>query len=429
MKRWVCIVFFFGMTLSFQCVQAQLPGPVTLSEAFKAALQRTETGKIENARVQQVEERYRQAKGGILPKVALNWSYLRQDVPPSTSDQSRVLASSLAQDQVNSRLTLTQPVFQGFREFAALGIGRANLEAAERNRDNAILTLFQTVATAHYNVLANEKDLSNINDLIKVAEDRIRELKNFTGIGRSRRSDLLSSQAQLASLRAQAAAAETARIQAREQFAFVTGLSSDTELVDDSNQLPMNPPSLDSLLSQVESRADIKTLMAQKTSAEESVKYAKGGYWPNLSLTGNYYINRTGFLQDSKWDVGLNLTFPLYEGGTTSSQVSEANAALMESSLLLDQGRRLATQQIRSAYKAILNGVDQIRLLKESLTLAQQAYDLQARDFRRGASTNLEVLEALNSLEDTRRTLDKTYFQTRLTFITLDVALGKAPSH
>lgn len=415
--------------------RTQTPSPsanasssLSLLQTFGAALEKTESVRIQEARVQQSEERLRQAKGGIIPHFAFNANYLKQDVPESLADSSGFAGFTRSQ-QSSTRLTATQPLFQGFREFSAIRALGANVDAQRQSKEFSRVALYGDVARAFFNVLAAEKDLENLNALIDITERRITNLKAFARLGRSPRTDLLTSQSQLASLRAEAAAALGTRDRAREQFALVTGLPAETRLQDGEGveSLPKTIEPVDSYLSQLEERPDVKGFIAQTRSAEANVRVAKGAYWPTIQFTGNYYFSRTGSLQGTKWDLGVVLSMPIYEGGILVSQVREASSVFTETQLNLEQARRTAREEIATAHKAVVSGIDQMRLLVDSVDLAEKTYRQQNRDYSYGATTNLDVLQALNSLATARRLRDRTYYQTRAAMELLLVAQGKAP--
>jgi outer membrane protein len=427
LRSLLSFIFLFGTmlgkVLAAENVSAQ---GVSLRQACEEALKRTEVKPIQDARISQAEERLKQGRGAILPHVAFDWSYLHQDVP-SAIPQNTSFSGLAREDQVTTKIAATQPLFHGFREFTGIRELEADLEFQKQTSDQARLILFSSVAQSYFGILAAEKDLENIKASIATAEKRLKSLGSFAKLGRARKSDLLSSQSQLASLKAQAVAAEGARILARERFRDATGLSADSVLEGIKNSLPENIPPLESLMTHLDERPDVKALNAQLESAEAGVRGARGAYWPSLDLNGNYYLNRTGALEGSKWDLGVTLVLPLYEGGQNSSRVRQATEFSTERKLLLEQTKRSAVFDVTSAYRQVSSGLEQIRLVKDALDLAEKTYALQSHDYAVGATTNLEVLQALITLEEAQRQLDRTYFQTLANLAALSVAQGKEP--
>jgi outer membrane protein len=421
------VSFLWPLTTAARAATNTEKTTVTLQQACEEALQRTQTMSIQTARIAQAEERLQQGRGTTLPRVDFNWTYLRQDVPSAIPQNSLPAAGLAREDQVTTKIAATQPLFQGFREFAGIGSLKADLQAQKSLSASAKLNLFSTVTQSYFGVLAAEKDLENIKSSMDAAEKRLKSLSSFTRLGRSRRTDLLSSQSQLATLKAQAIAAEGARIQARERFAIDTGLAADSVLAEINEPLPDHLPQLDSLTANLSDRPDVKALDAQLESAQQGIRVARANYWPSLDLNGNYYLNRTGYLEGSKWDLGVTLVFPLYEGGQDLSRVRQATDVVTERKLLLEQTKRSALFDVTNAYRQVASGLEQIRMIKNALDLAEKTYELQSHDYAVGATTNLEVLQALIVLGDARRQRDRTYYQTLASLAELSVAQGKSP--
>ena len=417
----VLIVLFLGAR-----AQAQAPS-LSLEEAFKAALGRMESIAIEESRTRQADERARQARGSFLPHLSAGVAYVRQDSPEITAPAPSPLASLTKADQITSRITLTQSLFKGLSDIQRF---RASLSSAEAQRlvtENTKLLLYGTVSQAFYRVLAAEKDLANLESLVEIADKRNKSLAAFTKLGRSRRSDLVTSRSQLALLKADAASAASTAATARHQLAYLTGLPVDSKLAEGPAALPERLPSLETYLVALEERPDILALRSQERVAEANVRATKGVYWPALDLTANYYPQRTGLLEDSKWDVGVSLVLPLYQGGALSSQVRESVEARTESSLLLGQARREARMSVENYYKIASGGLAQLKLYREALELVEETYRQVERDFGVGAVTNLEVLQALDNLADARRSVDRVKYETSISLAQLAVAQGKIP--
>lgn len=402
--------------------QAAPLAPVTLSQAYQSALKNTQTLSIEVARTTQASERIAQARSEIFPKLNAVGDYTKIDRPSS---------SLVDPTQKSARLNLTQPLFHGLREFAALRAAKATLASQKALEEHAKLTLYSSVGVTYYSVLLTEQDLSDLQMLLELTEKRVKELKGRANIGRSRRSELLSAQSQAATLRAQVQAAELAAIQAKEDFRLATGLNEPWSLEKPAQEIPgdgtgsLKP--MNEFLSQIESRPDIEALKQRSLAAMELKSVARGSYLPNLDLGANYYLYREGTLKDSKWDLGLTLTVPLFQGGLIRAQVAEAEAVVQEQELLLEQARRIAEREIRLAHQTLQSAISQISILNEGLQIAEKNYEEQSRDYRYGLSTNLDVIQALNAFQEAKRAFDRTRYQAQAAWVTLQASVGKLP--
>jgi outer membrane protein len=418
---WNFIILTVLGLLSWPAASARAEAtPYTLKQAFDAALEKTETYRLQQSVRNQVDEQVTQAKGAILPSLDLNASYLRQDDSPATGSTS----AFTRQDQSTARLTLSQPLFRGFSEFAALRATRAQLRAEDALVEQSKLDVYENVSQAFYEVLSAEQDAADLKTQRQLTEKRVTELRGRTRIGRSRPGELYQAESQLAAVDALLEAALTRIDQARDRFALATALPRSARM-QDGLALPASLAPLKDYLARIEIRPDIAAQRERVEYAESAVSVARGSHWPTLDLTGNYYLKRTGVLENSKWDVGVSATLPIFAGGVIQSRVRQAAEVEKSASLTLSQSRRTAEAAIATRHAAAQSGIDQIRSLKKAAELAERNYEAQIRDYRLGLVTNLDVFSSLNSYIDAKRAYDRAFFQTKVSLISLKAATGE----
>ncbi len=415
------LVFVAGLVY---CLTVEA-APLSLAEAYQAALQKNESIGIGQKRVDQASELVDQAWGSLLPSVSLIGTYQRQD--NSASGSAVAGGRFTLPEQTNAWFGLTQPIFRGMAEYGGLAAVKADRRAAEAVLSAERLRLYAGVADAYFKVLAAEQDRRNLQTLVDLSSRRVKELKDRSRIGRSREGDVLAARAQATILNSQLEAAQSDINQTRDQFSLVTGLAPHTPLApaDMANALPGKMEMLTAFLDRVPERPDLRAQQERVTSAEERVVVARAGHFPSLDATANYYLRRAGVLDDVKWDVGLRLTVPLFRGGSVSSQVSAALDLKKEQELLLAQTRRAAETEIRVAYERVRSGIAQILTMGEAAGLAEKNYKTQNRDYGLGLVTNLEVISAMDTFRETLRQLDSVRFQTLSAWAALQAAVGR----
>jgi len=393
-------------------------GTWDLKSVYDSALEKTETVATQNATTEQAREREWQATGRILPQLNLIGTYLRQDPGSSLNAFSR-------EEQTTARLNLVQPLFRGFGEFAERRSRLAIVKSQEKATEQAKLTLFESVARAYYGLLSAEKDLTTLTQLKEINDKRIQELAGRVRIGRSRAADRLSAEAQSATLEAQIAAATTTRDQARETFRFASGIDTPVTLKEPSAEVPEKLAPLEDWLARVPARPDLQSRQALVESSDESITVARAGHFPSLDLGANYYFRRAGILADSKWDVTLNLVFPLFQGGVIQAGVREAYERRKEQELLLASQKRRAETEIRSLHQEVRGHLQQYNALRRALELVERNYQQQEKDYRFGLTTHLEVIQALNNLQETRRLHDRNSYAAHAALAALRAAVGE----
>jgi len=395
---------------------------VTLTESFRAASSKSELIQQGNERVVQADARESQLIGGIFPNLSFNLSHQIQPLP---SDP--IAAQFSPQHQTTANFSITQPLFRGLREFNGLKQLK-HLRASEMAGNEWTRSrLYQEVAAAYLQVLSFEQDLVNLKDQSALYEKRVGELNSRANRGESNRSDVIAAQSTQASLAAEIRLIEGQLEIARENFNFLTGLDR-TSRLEDPNLTEKNAlRPLDTYLEYVDKRADVRAAFEKLEASRKALDVAQGYHWPSLDATGNYYLKRPGFLSDLKWDIGLRLTLPLFEGGTTVGRVREATSKQKEADLEWNRTRRAAQQEIRSLYERVKARLEHLANLKRSADLSRQNTVLMQQDYRRGLARNIDVQLALTEHRIAQRNFDQSHFSSQLEMIQLQTATSDAP--
>lgn len=393
---------------------------LTLNDYFAHALTRSEVIATQDELIRQAEERYRQAGAALRPTVdgIASYTWLDKGARDTFTNPTR---------QPHARITATQPLFRGFREFAAMRQTRALMDAQSADYHNARTQLFRDVTQNFYDVLALEQDLKNLDEQINQNVSREKELRDRVRIGRSRSGEMLTVQTTVSTLRAEVEQLRAQLSAAREAFAFLSGLAADTPLRDTENVSP-SLESLDAYLARVPTRPDIRAAQQRLTAAKENVAVARGARQPSLDLNANRYLERRGSLEEVDWDVQLALTVPLYAGGSLQSRVREAVSQSTQAELDLSRLQRQAEQEIRSAYQAVMFDRSQLEALEKATEAARKNYEAQRRDYRFGLVTNLDVLQALTTYQENLRALDRARYTAKMDYLRLETAAARRPS-
>jgi outer membrane protein len=400
---------------------------VTLDEAFQASLKKNEDVQQANEQVIQSEEHLSQAKSTIFPNLSFNASYMVQPEP-----KDPVAQQFFEKEQTSSSFTLRQPLFKGFREYAGIRQRKNLIQSQKQNRIATLLQLYESVARSYISVLALEQDLRNLNEQKRIYSERIKDLIARTKRGESRPTEALTAQSTEAALDAEIKMTESSLVSERETLKFLTGLPADAGLSDNSLEKKNEKfavKSLEDYLAHIEERPDIKSAREQIEATQEEIKMARGGHWPSLDLLGNYYVQRSeGYLSDMKWDVKLQLTFPLFEGGIVLSQTREATSRNREKELELNRLRKQAETSIRSLHEGLKNRTEQLAALQRSSELSEKSYQVVQSDFRRGLSRSIDVQLALTEFRMARRSYNQARFSAQLDWIKLQIASAQFPA-
>lgn len=396
-------------------------GAITLKEAFESAKNNMETLRRSGAQIKQALERKNQARASLMPSLSGVGNETRIDPP-----QRRPGVSSpfLLTRQYSAALRLQQPLLRG-GIFAGLQGRTEEVLLAEFQKNASEIGLYQLVITAYYNLMAAQLDLKNFSKLLNYSKDRVKELRSFVGLGRSRKAELIQAETQLLNAEAQYKQAEMNLTEARGSFEFYTGLQEQD--LAPLSVAPKELPDLSEYMDKLKQRPDVLARRQEVKVAEQRIEVTKGGHYPNVDLVSNYYFDRTGVLQTSEWDVAVVVNLPLFQGGSVVAQTREAVEGKRIAELNSDETIRAARRDLAVLYQNYHQMQTQLETMKEALKKSEEAYNLNLKDYRHGLVTNLEVLQGLNLFIETKRSFDSLTTQAYMTFKNIEASTGVLP--
>jgi outer membrane protein len=388
-----------------------------LDECFQAAIATNEVIASHGQQVIQAKEIVAQARGSILPNISGYGTFAFSQAP---SDP--VAQSFYPTYQPNVRLAVTQPVFRGLREFAALRRANQIAEMEGHNKEMALIQLYNDVAFNFFALLAYEQELSNLKTQLQLYDERISELNQRQLTGQSSSSEVLTARATQALVQADYKQVNRNRNATWEVFSFLTGLAPGVTL---RYELPRTNPKVKPIsyyIESLQSRPDIQAAKEGFQAANESVTIARGAHLPSVDFQGNYYLVRpVGVFSEIRWDFQLTLSIPIFAGGIIQAQVRQAESQRVQADLALSRTVRLAEQAVRTLYENYELDSDQLISLETSTELNEKNYQALKSDYSKGLTRNLDVLVALTQLQESRRALNRVRWNTQATWQSLQV--------
>lgn len=387
----------------------------SLKEYLQLALEKNELTRINQTQQAQYEAKKDQALAPSLPQLKILGSYAKQDVPPGTKRDDTTSAA---------RVNLAQPILGLYKNYEGLEAARKQLEAIGLSADDAVLQFKLAVNEAFHAALIATGDLASYDEVQKIAAKRVQEISGRVKIGRSKPADLYAAEAQLASADAQLEQARSNLTTALSSLSQVSGVGPEIEL-SDSLTAPKQTDPLQVYLSKSSEQPAIKALSAQMAAVGAQVSAVRAQRVPDLDLIANYHLRRDPPLKDVKWDVGVQLTWSIYDGGLISGKVSEAAAQRGIYQEQLNQKQRLTDMKIRQQHQALEASIRQIPKLERAVTMGQKNYDAILKDYRLGLATVLDLIQSSNSLADARRQLNRQTLTAKSLWVALKLNAGQ----
>lgn len=310
------------------------------------------------------------------------------------------------------------------------------IDAARYQKNIADLNVYKTEADTK---LAAVQAYYQYLEAIKLAEVQAQSVTDYAShlnnvqqqfdAGIVAKLDVLSSNVSLANAKQKSIAADNTRDVAEANLNNIMRVPMNTTLKPLDKNFPQ--PEFDLTMEQA-------ILMAQKyrwelveadygvKAAEASLRSAKAGYLPTVSVGGGYSWKEASVTAVDKddWAVKGGLSWSLWDGGATQASVKKADAAVKTAQETLLQAREKIELEVRQDYLNVLSYKEQIRAAEASVAQAEEAYKIATVRYSSGVGINLDVLDAELALNTARTNYITALYNYNIGLATLEHAMG-----
>jgi outer membrane protein len=361
-------------------------------------------------------ERIPQGRALLLPTLNLTANATQQRVDIQSSNSLVIPPIEKSPLNTNYTFTLTQPLYRP-QNFAQRDMAEYQVRQSEAIFAQASQDLTLRASQAYFEVLAAQDTLALVGAQKAAISEQLAQARRNFEVGTATITDTHEAQARYDLVVAQEIAAQNDVDSKRRSLQAVTGkeYTQLKPLRADIRLAPPNPMDMQSWVGLAEKQA--YPVIAQEAATEVArleAKRASAAHMPTLDVVGTFAqttetpaiiaipsVNR----DITTATLGLQLAFPLYQGGGISSREREAAANSLRSREDLENAKRTAALNTRQTYLAVINGIAQVGALEQALTSSQSALESNRLGYEVGVRINIDVLNAQQQLFSTRRDL------------------------
>src|SRR5579872_7391622 len=405
-------------TLPHRSAAAQTPPPaderrppprtvLSLAQAERAALQSQPQVLAARAQTQIAEGAAEQTRAPLYPQITATAQYQRSTgnfaprpgaIPGGTGSQPSASLNP-AYDVWNFGATANQLIYDFGQTTGKYRAASATVEAQRTSEQTARVQVIFGVRRAYFAARA-QKELVDVAH--ESLDDQLKHLLQVPGlvqVGTQPAIALATQQAAVANARVQVIVAENNYQTAKAQLNQAVGLQGGTDY-DVGNEV-MNPvdeedQALEPLVAKaIAARPELVSLLRQRESQEATLRSARGEYGPTLAATAA--ASEAGIAIDGlvpNWNVGLLLSWPIFQGGLTLGQIHQAQGGLES----IDAQKALEELQIRldvdTARLAVLAAKATISASEDAVASAREQRRLAEQRYATGVGNIIELTDA-----------------------------------
>ena len=414
---------------------------LSLNQALELAVQHSPTLQSSREEVKVTDAQKDIARSAFLPRIDATETYTNTNQPSRAFgillDQGRFTSADFATNNLNnpgptenftSGLRLTQPLYNGGRNFLNMEISQVGQTVSAEGLESTRQATLFGVTRAYFNLALAKFSLGIAQEAVQIARVNAKHIVNRYRDGVVVKSDLLQAKVQLAGHRQDEIRAQQMVQVARLALRHEIGVDYDVDVSETLHATENSSLNREELTATaLESRPDYRQTLAQLQQAGLQVTLAQSGYLPNLNLQANYELNNTAPFSSNgsnNYSVFGVLSMNLFQGLGDAAKIRKAKAQEGKARQLLDVKRRNIEVEVMDASSQVISSSERLQVTAQAIMQAEENLRILRNRYNEGLAPVLDLLTAELVLNQAKRNRMHALYELQINQARLDFATG-----
>ena len=408
--KWVVGSILFIILYGGSVVAQTSQEPLTLEESIKIAIERNLQlhSAVEEITASQFREK--EAVTNFLPLWTGQYSYTRYNSPVTVGSSGiSSLGSSGSRDIFNFGTTVSQPLFTGGLTLANYRLGKLGVDISKTTVEIVKRDIVLQVRALFFNILRAIKFRDVATQTVKQFEAQLEVAKAFFEVGIVAKNDVLQAEVRLANARQGLVKAENDLAVAKSSFNTLLrrDINMSFNVVDILEYKAFPLLFEESLEEALRQRSEIKAAKITIDQAKEGVKIARSGFFPTITLAGNYSrssdaVGLQGDITSERWTLQTLATITLWNWGNTAYKVGESKVKVTQAIDSKDELVDNIALEVKQNYLNMLTAEKNINVAAKSIEQAEENLRMSEERYKYQVATATDVLDAVTLLAQAR---------------------------
>jgi outer membrane protein TolC len=411
---------FIGFTFSVAAADTNAPDwltrPLSLADCLNIALAQNPT--ILKAK-NDLEAQYGvvvQTRAVVLPQLTGSGQYKYTEPDAIESFPNSPTSPN---NNWNAGVQITQTIYSGGRLLAAIKAAKVTKAQSLAQYQSTLEDTLLSVKLAYYDILLAAEQITVNEASVNLLQKELEDQQHRYDAGTVPNFNVLRAKVSLANARPPLISAQNNYRIAKNNLANLLGYNLPREIWEniplnltdglDAEPYPVNLS--DALQSALARRTELVDLRKAEELDRLNITDAASGSKPNLSLFAGYNWFNAQFSPPvdlthdiNGWNAGAEISWDIFDGMLTRGKVIQAKSLYEKSKTAVDEKARDIELEVRTDYSDLLEAREVLESQKTVLEEAEESLREANARADAGTGTQLDVLDAENSLTQARST-------------------------
>jgi outer membrane protein TolC len=394
---------------------AWLTQPLSLMSALSIALQQNPTILKAQNDLEASHGVVVQTRAVALPQVQATGQY--KDTDPNAVEG--IGPFSVPHENWNAGVQIVQSIYQGGKLMAAVRAAKVTKQQALAQYQATLADTLLAVRLAYYDILLAAEQITVNEASVNLLQKELDDQQRRYDAGTVPHFNVLRARVSVANARPPLIRAQNNYRIAKNNLANLLGYNLPREIWDniplnlidtlDATPYQINLPN--ALQQALAKRPELVALRKTEELQKLNITDASSGYKPNLQVFAGYNWFNAQFTPPvtlnhdiNGWNAGARVSWDIFDGMLTHGKVVQARALYAKSKTSVDEEARNIELEVRTTYSDFLEAQEVLESQKTVQAEAEEALREANARADAGTGTQLDVLDAENSLTQARST-------------------------
>ncbi len=369
-----------------------------LQQALSDAYRMNPALAAKRAELRAIDEGLALALSGYRPSIGFD-----ADLGAATTHRDGAAGGSESLNPRGAGITITQPLFRGFRTSAAVERAGHDIDAGIADLISTEQNILASAVEAYMDVLRDRAVLELTRNNQLVLQRQLDAIQDRFSIGEVTRTDIALGESRLERAKAAAISASGQLAASESRFFRIIGRAPDASLQTPPPWANL-PESRDAAIELArQNNPSVLAAKAREKSAETQIGEIRGEELPEINLEGSASSDWNRSTDGDKVEEAslmARLNFPFYQGGGVMARTRAAKQTASQRRLEGDNVLRLATETASRAFDDLQTARANIGALQSTVLASEIALQGVREEQNVGSRTVIDVLDAEQELLD-----------------------------
>ena len=406
---------------------------LTKKEALRITLENNFGIKIANNNLQVAKNNASIYNSGYLPTANLNSGadYRKNNqkivfTDPQTNQDSERVGNGVVTKSYTVSLGINYMIFDGLGRKYNYQQLKENYNLTELQAKETIENTYLQLFTVYFQIARLSENKINLEEALMISKRRLKRAKYQYEYGQSTRLELLNAEVDINNDSILVINAKQQLSNAKRGLNVILGVKKEANYQVETNivfnekmnfeELHKKTLTNNSLLNQNERNIAI---------TEFNIKINKARYLPSLGFNASYGFNRTEnenlvnpfgarLINSDGLNAGLNLTWNIFDGGSTKTRISNSKIALENQQILLAQQKITIANNLKNTWENYQNQLFILKAQEKNVLTTQNNFERSKERYQLGQITSIAFRQAQVNLINSKTAFNNAKFDAKL---------------